>query len=295
MKKKSIMAKMLQAFLLVCLVSLAASGATALISLLKVRTLTLQSSQNIGSTAAGSGNESLRDQALRDITELVKAKSDLIDFQLKEAQDMVLLLKGYIERIYRGKEFTEDDLIRSGLLEEIYLLGNPERANRLIMKNMPAISTIYLTTESGQNIQYDGNIALKAAFSALPELRNRPWYRAARDRNGTYISDAGRGSAGRRLVISISTPFSNRGGEFAGVVGIDIKIEDLDENIRKTVVAKSGYAVLLNTGAGEDGKGTEIVSAPGLNEQNQNDMAAFLGNNADRILAEMKSQPSGSG
>jgi hypothetical protein len=79
MKKKSIMTKMLQAFLLVCLVSLAASGATSLVSLLKIRDLTIESSNNIGSAAAGSGSESLRDQVLLDIAELVQAESDIID------------------------------------------------------------------------------------------------------------------------------------------------------------------------------------------------------------------------
>jgi sigma-B regulation protein RsbU (phosphoserine phosphatase) len=328
MKKKSIMTKILRAFLLVCLVSLAASGATALVSLLEVRNLTLESSNNIGSTAAGSGSESLREQALLDLTELVQAKSDIIDLDLREAQKAVLLLKGYIERIYSNQEefrpiripsyrqippgevgihwfteggripnaqYVEEELIRSGLLEETYLLGNLERVNRLIIQNIPNISTIYIATESGQNIQYDGDAVLKADFIPSLELHQRPWYRIARDRRDTYISDAYRDVAGRWLSISITTPFFNNGGEFKGVVGIDINIENLDESIRKTVVGKSGYAVLLNNGAGEDGRGSEIVSAPGLTEQNQNDMAAFLGSNTDGILAEMKSLPSGRG
>ncbi|MDR2070897.1 MAG: SpoIIE family protein phosphatase [Treponema sp.] len=325
------MAKTLRVFLLVCFVSLAVSGVIAMVSILNVRSLTLESSHNIGSAAADSSRESLQDQVLRDTTELVTANSNLIDFQLREAQDMVLLLKGYIERIYRSKEefrlvkipsyrqvppgetgihwftepgripnpqYVEDDLIRSGLLEETYLLGNLERVSQLVMKIMPTISTIYLTTESGQNIQYDGDAALKAASPyAPPELRSRLWYKAARDRNGVYISGAYHDAAGRGLSISITTPFSNKEGEFTGVVGIDIKIEDLDESIRRTVVARSGYAVLLNNGAGEDGKESgivEIVSAPGFNGQNTNNVVPFLGSNTDSILAEMKSRPSGS-
>jgi sigma-B regulation protein RsbU (phosphoserine phosphatase) len=322
------MTKMLRAFLAVCLVSLGASGATALVSILKVRNLTVESSHNIGSAAAGSGSESLREQALLDITELVESKSDIIGLDLREAQDAVLLLKGYIETIYRNKEefrlitipsyrelppgelgihwfaepgriadvrYVEDDLVRSGLLEETYLLGNLERIDRLVMENMPDISSIYVTTESGQNIQYDKDAALKASFPEPPELRNRHWYRGARDRNGIYISDAYRDAAGRGLSISITSPYFNAEGEFAGVVGIDIRIVNLDESIRKTVVGKSGYAVLLNNKAGEDRAGTEIVSSPGLSDENQNDMAAFLGVNMEEILAEMKSRPSGRG
>jgi sigma-B regulation protein RsbU (phosphoserine phosphatase) len=328
MKKKSIMTKMLRAFLVVCLVSLAASGATALVSILKVRNLTMESNRNIGSAAAGSGSESLREQALLDITELVETNRDIIALELREAQDAVLLLKGCVENLYRSKEeflpvkipsyrevppgelrihwftepgripdvqYVEEDLVRSGLLEETYLLGNLERVSRLVMENMPDISSIYVTTESGQNIQYDKDAALKASFPEPPELRRRHWYRGAQDRSGIYISDTYLDAAGRGLSISITSPYFNEEDEFAGVLGIDIRIANLDESIRKTVVGKSGYAVLFNNEAGEDRTGTEIVSAPGLREENQNDMAAFLGVNADGILAEMKSNPSGRG
>jgi hypothetical protein len=83
-----------------------------------------------------------------------------------------------------------------------------ERINGLVMKNIPSISTIYVTTESGLNIQYDRDAALKAYLPASV-LRDRPWYRAARDRNGMYISDAYRDMAGRGLSISVTTPFFN--------------------------------------------------------------------------------------
>jgi sigma-B regulation protein RsbU (phosphoserine phosphatase) len=326
MKKTLIMTKMVRAFLLVCLVSLVASGATALVSLLKVRNLTLESSHNIGSAAAGSSSESLQEQTLFNLTELAKAKSDIIDLQLREARKAVMLLKGYIEEIYNNKkefrlievpsyrqipsgevgmhwftekgripdvQYVEEDLIRSGLLEETYLLGNLGRVNQLIMKNMPNISAIYVATESGQNIQYDGDTDQKAGVIPTVELHGRPWYRIARDRKDTYISDAYHDVGGRWLSISITTPLYNNEEEFKGVVGIDINIENLDKSIRETVVSRSGYAILLNNKAGEDGNGSEIVSAPGLNEQNQNDMVAFLGSDADSILEEMKSLPSG--
>jgi sigma-B regulation protein RsbU (phosphoserine phosphatase) len=312
----------------VCVFSLAAIGAVALVSLLKIRALTLESSLDIGSAAAGCGSESLREQALLYTTELVESKSDTISMQFKEARNAVVLLKSYIEKIYRNKEefrlvrvpsyreippgevgmhwfpergripnaqYVEDDLIRSGLLEETYLLGNLKWAPPLIMKNIPDISSIYITTESGQNIQYDGDAALKANAPVLLELRSRRWYKVHQGRNGIYISDLYSDFVGRGLVISITTPFSNEKGEFAGVVGIDFRIEKLDESIRKTVVGKSGYALLVDNEAGEDRSRSEIVSAPGLNEQNQNDVAAFLGTNANEILGEMKSRPSGSG
>jgi sigma-B regulation protein RsbU (phosphoserine phosphatase) len=288
--------------------------------------MTLESGNHIGTTAAGSSKESLWDQAILDTAELVAVKSELIDQELRKAAGMVEFLTGYIEQIYRGKEefrpvripnireappgevslhwfieagklpnmrYNEEDLIRAGLLEETYLLGNLERIHRLIIKDIPDISTIYVSTESGQNIQYDGDAALKATYPTSAVLRDRPWYRSARDTGGLYISDTYRDMAGRGLSISITSPFYNRTGKFTGVAGIDIKIEDLDERIRKTVIGKNGYAFLVNNRAGEHKDMSKIISAPGLNENNENALASFIGGNADKVIADMKVLPSG--
>jgi sigma-B regulation protein RsbU (phosphoserine phosphatase) len=323
MKKNSIMTKILRVFLLVCLASLAVSSATMLIGLVNVRALTLESGNNIGSAAADNGREALRDQALFDIAELVRTKSDIIDLQIRAFADTVMLLKSYAERIYGNKDefrpvripnyrdvppgevrihwffsygvlpnpgYNENDLRRMGMLEEAYLLGNLERIDEMVMKNMPDISSIYFALDSGLNIQYDDAAVWKVQDPGWI-ARERFWYASARDREGLYISDAYSDPAGRGLCLTMSAPFYGKEGEFIGVVGIDIKIEDLDKTIRETVVGKSGYAVLVNNSASEGFSESKIVSAPGLNEQNANDMAAFLGSNAEGILADMKALP----
>jgi sigma-B regulation protein RsbU (phosphoserine phosphatase) len=257
------------------------------------------------------------------------AKSDIIEQDLRKAVDSVALLKGYIEQLYSKAEefrpvrisnykavppeqlqmhwflefgvvsnpqFNESDLRRAGVLEETYLLGNLERFNQLIIKNIPDIFTIYLSTKSGQNIQYDSDASLKALMpQSAVRLHERPWYQIPRDRNDLYISEAYSDGIGRGLTLSMATPYYGGTGGFMGVVGIDIKIEDMDKNIRETVVGSSGYALLLNNNTGEDGDQTKIVSAPGLNENNENDIAAFLGDNTDKILLDMRAAPGGAG
>jgi sigma-B regulation protein RsbU (phosphoserine phosphatase) len=189
-------------------------------------------------------------------------------------------------------KFNENDLVRSGVREETYLLGNLEQISRLVMKNNPDIFTIYLSTKSGQNIQYDADAALKASLP-VPVLQNRPWYVASQEGNGLYISDAYRDDAGRGLTISIAMPFYGTNSDFLGVIGIDIKIEDLDASIRKTVVGKNGYALLLNNN--NENNTISIISAPNLNESNENDIAAYLGSNRESLLSGMKGSPSGIG
>jgi sigma-B regulation protein RsbU (phosphoserine phosphatase) len=327
MKKNSITIKILRAFLLVCIGSLIVSSSAMLINMMNIRALTWESGNNIGSAAADNGRESLRDQAFQDIGELVQAKSDIIDLQFRTMVETVALLKYSIEQIYKHREtfrpvvipnmyqvapgelrmhwfiesgiinsttHTEADLVRSGLREETYLLGNIEPLADSIMEDATDIFTIYISTKSGQNIQYDSDASLKAAFPGPLRLHDRPWYKIARDTNSLYISEAYLDMAGRGLTISMSSPYHGKSGEFMGVVGVDIKIEDLDRTIRETVVRDSGYAVLINNYAGEGQSESRIVSAPGLNEQNGNNIAAFLGGNTDSILADMRDLPNGS-
>jgi sigma-B regulation protein RsbU (phosphoserine phosphatase) len=320
------MSKIKLAFLLVCLAALLLISVTMLFSLVTIRTMTLMSNNHIGTIAADNSKESLWDQAILNTTELVVVKSTIIDQELRKAANMVELLKGYIEQIYRSKEdfrlikipnmrevppeevslhwnietgkipdmkYNERDLVRAGLLEETYLLGNLEKINQLIVKNIPDISTVYVSTESGQNIQYDGDAAIKMPYATSAVLRNRPWYTSARELGDLYISDTYRDMAGRGLSISITSPFYDRTGQFMGVAGIDIRIEDLDESIRKIVVGKNGYAFLIDNRSGEDKSQSKIISAPGLNENNENDLAAFMGSNAAKVIADMKVWPSG--
>jgi sigma-B regulation protein RsbU (phosphoserine phosphatase) len=326
MKNNSIMIKILRAFFLVCFVSLMVSGVTMLIIMVNIRALTLESGNDIGSTAADNGRGSLRDQALTDIAELVQTKSDILDLQLREIMETVALLKGYVEQIYSNSEtfrpayisnyrdvplgktqihwffshgvvsnprYNDDDLRRMGILEETYLLGNLKRIDELVIEKMPGISSIYFAVSSGLNVQYDNTAALKTQF---PEwtAQERPWYISARDK-GLYISDAYSDPAGRGLCLTMSMPFYDKTGEFMGVVGIDIKIEDMNKTIRETVVRQSGYAVLINNSAGDGQNESKIISAPGLNDQNENDIAIFLGGNTDGILAGMKAMPGGHG
>jgi sigma-B regulation protein RsbU (phosphoserine phosphatase) len=326
MKKNPITKKILRAFLLVCTGSLIAGSTAMLINMMNIRTLTLESGNNIGLVAADNGRESLRNLTFYDIAELVQAKSDTIDLQFKTMAATVALLKYSIEQIYihreayrpavipnmyqvapgelrmhwfiesgiiNGTTHTEADLARSGLREETYLLGNIEPLAEAIVKDIPDIFTIYISTKSGQNIQYDSDADLKAAFPGEVRLQERPWYKIARDTNSLYISEAYSDMAGRGLTISMSSPYHGRSGELMGVVGMDIKIKDLDMTIRETVVRDTGYAVLINNYAGEGQDESRIVSAPGLNEQNENDIAAFLGGNTGKILVDMRDLPSG--
>ena len=324
--KISITIKIQRAFLLVSVIALTASSVTTLISLFNIRQLTMNGHRNIGAAAADSSAASLLNQALGDITSLVQAKSDTIDRRLRQTVGNIGVLRGYIENIYaRPEEFrpvkvqnfrevkpgetrlhwfsgsplvpdpqyNEGDLVRAGLLEEIYALGNTERICRLLMQQDIDISTVYILTASGVNIQYDGDAAKKVRWS-MPNFQERTWYTGPRDSGGLYVSGIYHDFAGRGMIASMSMPFYGKDGEFRGVAGVDIRTEELDESIRKTVVGETGYALLIDQNLGETNSETELVSAPGLDEANKSNIAAFLGTAAGSILEDMRVSPQGS-
>ncbi|MDR2589038.1 MAG: response regulator [Spirochaetales bacterium] len=326
-EKKSIKAKIQRAFIVVCLIALVSCNLVMIFSLVMIKGVSLENSSNINTIASNSSAQSLLEQALKSTSELVQAKSDVIDKELKEAAAGVEMLKGYIEWIYgsprdfrprpvpnyravppgelalhwflefgkiSGARFDESDLVRAGVLRETQLLGNMERVCALVMKNIPDIFTIFILTKSGQNVHFDKDAARKGQLSE-PILQRRPWYINARDRNALYISDAYYDSAGRGLTVSMSLPYHGRNGDFLGVVGIDIKIDDLDRSIQKTVVSKSGYAILLNNNAGQSRNETRFVAAPGLSEKSADDFQAYLGTETKQILTDMRSMHNGIG
>jgi sigma-B regulation protein RsbU (phosphoserine phosphatase) len=331
MKNNSIMKKILRAFFLVCFVSLMVNGVTMLILMTNIRSLTLESGNNIGSTAADNGKESLVDQTLSYSTILVQESSNYLNLELKTMAETVAVLKDYVELIYSNREtlrpvripnmrqvppgelkmhwffepgiitgtsYPEADLARSGLLDETYLLGNMERMIEPIMKNMSNISSIYILTKSGQNIHYDTNASIKAGLPGHIRFQERPWYKNARDKNGLYISEIylNFDMADMGWIISTSMPFYDTKGEFLGVVGIDVEIDDADEGVQETEMGDTDYTLLINNSAGEGQNESKIIFPPGLfNEKNKNNIAAFLGGNTEGILADMKAIPRGHG
>ncbi|MDR3130339.1 MAG: SpoIIE family protein phosphatase [Treponema sp.] len=330
MEKNRIATKILRAFLLLCIASLAASGAVMLINMMNIRDLSIESGSNIGSAAADNGRDSLMNLTFQDIAELMQAKSDNISLQVDAMREAVLLLKGYAEHLYNNNEkfrpvkipsmrqvptgelkmywflepeiindktYTEADLVRSGLLEETWLLGNMESVAELVKKSIPDILTVFITTKSGQNIQYDRDASIKFFVpESKRRLHERPWYTTARDSYGLYMSEAYLDlMAERGLTISISSPWYSEDGEFLGVLGIDVRIDDMYRAVEETVIRENGYAVLINNYAGEGSNESRIVSAPGLNDQNKNNPAAFLGGGADGIIAGMRTLPAGRG
>ncbi|MDR0433688.1 MAG: SpoIIE family protein phosphatase [Gracilibacteraceae bacterium] len=284
--KKSIKRKILLSFLLVCIAALVLSGAISTVQLRQIRDIAVKANMEIGSLAGEKSAQSLVNLSLDDLQSLAEEKGAAINVMLETYEDELALMADYIRSIYENPAdyrpmeviacnavpadalalhyFLEPDfgaryeLETSGLKDETYLLGNAEKIFSAQMKVHPEINTIVISTASGQNLQYDKDAFAKTVFlDTEPRFvaHDRDWYAQAKENAGLYISDTYQDGMGRGLTLTMSMPFYAN-GIFKGVVGFDVGIGELDEQIKTATVAGDGYIELLG--------GDRVISSPEL-------------------------------
>lgn len=98
----------------------------------------------------------------------------------------------------------------------------------------------------------------KGAFTIRPDTkmpdgfdpRVRPWYKGAQSSNGSTLTEPYIDAATGQLIISVATPSSTRAGQSIGVVGGDLSLQTLVDNIGALNFGGMGYAFLVSA----DGK-----------------------------------------
>ena len=135
------------------------------------------------------------------------------------------------------------------LKKELSLLANIETLwSNMMQLEGNTVSTIYAGTESGFLISYDKYVSMadvdedgEVYFDHL----NRPWYKKAKYEKKVVFTDLSQDYFGRGLTLTCAAPFYNN-GEFAGVVAMDILINDLQKEIIDIDLGEGTYAFLVN-------------------------------------------------
>ena len=94
--------------------------------------------------------------------------------------------------------------------------------------------------------------------------RVRPWYKGAQTSNGSTLTEPYIDAATGQLIISIATP-SSKAGQSVGVVGGDLSLQTLVDNIGALSFGGMGYAFLVSADFSEievDGKTRIVTFAP---------------------------------
>jgi sigma-B regulation protein RsbU (phosphoserine phosphatase) len=320
MKKQSIRKKIFQRFIVLCGISLIISSLIAIAGMLWIRNTAVDGNNAIGREAAQTGGNALLDQVLT--TDLVESMAQNMDQSLQRDADMLRLLAEQLTFINKNQQLFQlipfnhirfntgntremqwmlspgmtiettgklEDLIEAGVMEETFLVGNMQTLFETVMSGTPNISSIYITTKSGVNIDYDDNSLLKISDDISTDAfefrtEQSTWYYEAAKNLELTVTDTYQDMFGRGLCITLSMPYFGEDNQFIGVVGMDILISDLSENILQTSFGDIGYAVLLSVNEYGIGK---VIAAPGLDETNEKDIWLFLGRHAEDVLKQI--------
>ncbi|EFQ61590.1 methyl-accepting chemotaxis protein [Pseudomonas sp. FP597] len=125
---------------------------------------------------------------------------------------------------------------------------NPEPAVVASLLDQKTLTSSFMATYVGDS---------KGAFTIRPDTkmpdgfdpRVRPWYKGAQASNGSTLTEPYIDAATGKLIISIATP-STRASEAVGVVGGDLSLQTLVDNIGALKFGGMGYAFLVSA----DGK-----------------------------------------
>lgn len=126
---------------------------------------------------------------------------------------------------------------------------NPDPSVVASLLEQKALTSSFMATYVGDS---------KGAFTIRPDTkmpdgfdpRVRPWYKGAQSSNGSTLTEPYIDAATGQLIISVATPSTTKTGQIIGVVGGDLSLQTLVDNISALNFGDMGYAFLVSA----DGK-----------------------------------------
>lgn len=144
-----------------------------------------------------------------------------------------------ISKWYTSQEViveTFAEVVGNGLEDEE---GIQAYASNKLSENTQLIN-LYLGYENGHTIVGSGEV-LPEDFDAT----TRPWYIETKDKNDTYYTAPYISVGSQTMCVSIATPVY-RNGQFIGVVGADVLVEELINIVNSISIEEGSYAFLID-------------------------------------------------
>jgi len=119
---------------------------------------------------------------------------------------------------------------------------DPERIEpvlKTVLEENPFIQFLYVVNSEGQkithNITHIEDRGKYASFQLDSDFSNRPWFIAPLKDGKIHVSDFYTSKITNALCITVSGPVRDEGDEIIGVLGIDIRFEDLAKMDRENI------------------------------------------------------------
>ena len=137
-----------------------------------------------------------------------------------------------------------DERNAAGMMDDIFIP---------IFSADPNLAAVYVGTESGMSFIYPWVTGMDASFD--PRLRG--WYLQAKEHGTLTWSEPYVDLLGHGLMVTCSKPVADPARGWLWVIGADVTIETINQNIIGTQVGDRGYALLIDSSG-------NVITRPGL-------------------------------
>ncbi len=280
MKRRPIRLQVQRMVLLLCVAALVVTGMLWAGSLFALRDTVQRDSRDLGENAATAGSEALLDQMEHNLLRAAQVEAEMADRRFIKFADYTSQFAFYARRIYEEPDayvprkvyqvgeksnyhyvllmsFANASVALKDVEEEMDLLSNLVHVwQPVITDNDSIISTIYIATESGFMLTYESTPNVTSEYY---DYFDSIWYTAARNADGPVFTGTYEDHFGRGLTVTCAAPVRDAEGRLAGVVCIDILVENIIKEIIDIDFSPGSYAFLV------DPQG-DIIASPYMRE-----------------------------
>jgi len=272
----SVKTKILLVFLGLSMTALLLTGFLAFMQMDDVSRYALDKSTDLGNRAMNDSTEALERNAEESLLRLAQDQAYISNIVFEQVNSEIGIMAQYAAKIManpsmvRPRQFylqdeeptdryattvlflspgiegavPEEERNAAGMMDDIFIPIHTTDSH---------LASVYVGTDSGMSMIYPWTTGMNATF----DPRQRGWFVQAKETGGTVWSEPYIDLLGHGPMVTCSRPVYDTGRDWIWVLGADVTIETINQNIIGTQVGNRGYAMLI------DQQGN-IISRPGL-------------------------------
>ncbi|MBR1369706.1 hypothetical protein RJ53_09560 [Methanocalculus chunghsingensis] len=255
--------KILIAFLLISVISLLIAGGVASSAINKLGTSAVSQSEALGEQAVRDSTTALLEDAEEYLLRIAIDQADQASLSFEQTEMAIHTIGVYADNRRTGRPLapvarTKEFIVAgtSPTIQKREALAEMEDIMISVATAHPEITWIYIGSESGIFRVYPETVTIDQEF----DHRKRDWYRDGLSTDAVVWSRPYVDAGGEGLTVTCSYKIRDAGDVW--VVGADVTIETINQQILGTKVSGDGYAMLID----RDG---HVITRPGLNAEDR--------------------------
>ncbi|OPY37520.1 MAG: osmolarity sensor protein [Methanoregula sp. PtaU1.Bin051] len=275
-RRMSVRTKMLLIFLALSVSALIIAGLLASVQMSDVSTFALARSTDLGNRAMEDSSRALTESTQASLLRLAGDQAYISNVIFERVADEIDMTTAYAGRIMekpemvRDRQFYLQDMQPPDRFSTTVLFLSPGVEDKIpaeerdaagmmddifipVYQNDRNLAALYVGTQSGMSMIYPWTTGMNESF----DPRQRGWFVNARDSGALTWSEPYVDLLGHGLMVTCSKPVADPRKNWLWVIGADVTIETINQNIIGTQVGDRGYAMLIDQHG-------NIITRPGL-------------------------------